>query len=108
MFMDNTGVFQLRDCGYHARWLKIFPLFRNFSAKLFTFRISRPLGTACIWHSVHRHLSGERLLKCLGLSPVALSTGVVFDILVIKQCGLIPVTEPLGAHPARQLPRQRQ
>ena len=59
-------------------------------------------------HSAHCHLSGKWLLKCLGLPPVALNTGDIFDIPVITQFELIPVTELLGARPARQLPRQRQ
>ena len=37
MFLGNTGFFQLWDCGYHARWLKIFPLLRNFFATLSIF-----------------------------------------------------------------------
>ena len=59
-------------------------------------------------HSAHCHLSEKRLLKCLGLPIVALSTGDILDTPVVTQSELVPVMEPLGARPAQQLPRQRQ
>ena len=42
MLLGNTGVFQPRDRGHHAWWLKIFPLFRNFYAELSNFRTGCP------------------------------------------------------------------
>ena len=118
MLMGDTGTFLPRDCGYHVRWLKPFriillqlknfPLFRNFFALPFSRRTGRYLGIAGIWHSIHCHPSGERLLKCLVLSPVVLGAGDVFGVPVIEQGWQIPAKEPFGALPVRQLPRQRK
>ena len=49
MLLGNTGVFQPRDRGHHAWWLKIFPLFRNFYAELSIFRTGCPLVVTSIW-----------------------------------------------------------
>ena len=117
MFLGNTGAFQLRDCGHHARWLKPFwlGLIRTLVQADACCSATRPTalylrGTSGAAWKISESCRWDLLHLPEGLdAPGACGHRLTCGHLMHEEC----VTEPLGLHgrfqdfPAiSQLPRK--